>query len=124
MKTTLIALLGIIFTLPAFACSCYPRFETKTYQEIKKTMLGKRVKYTCQYECRSNGKTEIVTGHHLKRLYGEEAGNELVCDGTVYREQYSNARGWFIWVYERSEWFNPKKSNSETLKEWARNNCR
>jgi hypothetical protein len=106
----------------AYACRCFPHFETKTYQVIKKTWYGKKVQYSCRYECRSNSKTETVIGFHEKKLYGDEAGNEIVCDGTIYREQYSNSRGWFIWVYEGSEWFNPKKSNSKTLQEWANSN--
>ena len=122
MKYFIILFITSIIVAPAYACRCFPSFETKTYQELKKTWYGKRVKYSCRYECRGNGRTEVLTGYHEKRLYGEETGNEIICDGTIYREQYSNSRGWFVWVYEGSEWFNPGKSDSKTLQDWAKDN--
>jgi hypothetical protein len=107
----------------AYACQCYPSYSTKTYQEIRDTWYGKKVSYSCLYECRSGNITEQIEGFHIVKVIGSEKGNEIVCDGTVYKEVYSPASGWFGWVYKDSEWFDPKKSKSKDLKSWAKFNC-
>jgi len=74
--------------------------------------------------CVHKGRREIIVGTHKKKIYGKEQGHEIVCDGTIYKEQYSTAMQWFIYVYTESVSFVPMKSNSLNLRQWAANNCR
>lgn len=107
-----------------YACRCFPSYSTKTYQEIKDTWYGKKVSYSCDYECVSEKMNETIEGFHSVRIIGSEKGNEIICDGTIYKEYYSSSNNWFRWVYKDSEWFNPSSSKSQTLKDWAKSNCR
>lgn len=107
----------------ASSCQCFPSYSSKSYQEIQDTWYGKKVRYSCLYECRNRNLTEQIEGFHTKKILGSEKGNEIVCDGTLYKEVYSPASGWFGWVYKDSEWFSPRKSKSSDLKSWAKLNC-
>lgn len=62
----------------------------------------------------------MIEGFHRKTIIGEELGNEIVCDGTIYKEMHSEADRWAYWSYEGNEAFNPTQSKSPTLREWAK----
>lgn len=121
-----IVFIMVIVTLPSYAdaCSCFPSYTTKTYQEIKDTWYGKRVSYSCLYECESSGSKEVIEGFHQIKIMGKEKGNEVICDGTIYKEIYSPSTGWFRWDYVGSDWFSPTKAKSNDLRKWAKQNCR
>ncbi|MGE3610858.1 MAG: hypothetical protein AB7I27_14800 [Bacteriovoracaceae bacterium] len=115
----------ILFSLlnNALACSCYPHYESKKYFLIKDTWYGSKIGYTCAYECEADSLNELVIGEHVKRIYGEEQGNEIVCDGTIYVETYSSVLEKFIWEFKEARSFNPRRANSKTLRIWAKENC-
>lgn len=127
MNKLLFTIFSLFFSLASFAsCVCKTNETTKNYQERVKTWYGMKVRYTCQYECTNEyGETEHLAGVHSKKLVGKEKGNEIICDGTIYQEQYSTATNWFYWKYVGNKPFNPQDSDSQTLRSWAQNNnCR
>lgn len=127
MNKLLLTLIFLSFSAASFAsCVCKTNETTKTYQQRDKTWYGMKVRYSCLYNCtNSNGETETVEGFHAKRIVGNEKGNEVICDGTIYEERYSAATNWFYWQYIGNKPFKPQKSDSLTLKAWAEeNNCR
>lgn len=122
MKKYLLPLLLLSFPPASFAdaCVCTTNETTKSYQERSNTWYGMKVRFSCQYDCRNAlGESERLEGFHHKRVVGKEKGNEIICDGTVYKEQYSAATNWFYWKYEGNRPFDPLKSDSLTLKQWA-----
>ena len=123
MKKSVYIMVIMALVPSAEACQCFPSYTSKTYQEIKETWYGKKVSYSCLYECVENGSKEVVEGFHQKKIMGKESGNEIVCDGTIYKETYVSSTGWFRWDYVGSEWFSPTQSNSKDLKNWAKKNC-
>lgn len=128
MTKYLFSLFLLGFSISSFAatCSCKTNESTKTYQDRTNTWYGMRVQFSCEYECRNaKGQIDRFVGFHNKKIVGKEKGNEIVCDGTIYQEQYSAATNWFYWKYVGNKTFNPLKSDSLTLKDWAEeNNCR
>lgn len=119
----IILLLVLFYIAEASSCSCFPHYETKKYTTVQDTWYGMKVQFTCKYSCESKWGSEVVIGAHKKTIIGEERGYETVCDGTIYQESYSTHLGRFIWIYKTSEYFNPKKANSKTLRAWAKLKC-
>ncbi len=128
MNKYLLTFIFLTFSISSFAanCVCKTNETTKTYQERSNTWYGMKVRFSCQYECTNGkGERELIEGFHNKRVVGKEKGNEIVCEGTIYKEQYSTASNWFYWQYVGNKPFNPQKSDSLSLKGWAENNgCR
>lgn len=128
MKNLLLSLLLLSFSAASFAqsCVCKTNETTKSYQERSNTWYGMKVRFSCQYHCQNaRGESERIEGFHNKRIVGTEKGNEIVCDGTIYKEVYSSATNWFYWKYEGNKPFNPQQSDSLNLKQWAdANGCR
>jgi hypothetical protein len=117
-------IITLFISTGALACQCYPDYKTKTYQKIEDKWYGKKAFFTCKYECKDGGFKEEIVGSHEVTIVGKEKGNEIICAGTIYRERYNAHTQWFIYHYEGSQWFNPKKSKSKELNEWAERHCR
>ena len=107
------------------SCSCITKESTKEYQKNSYTWYGTTAHFSCRYVCTNpKGKTEEIQGFHKKTIVGDERGNEIVCDGTQYKEVHSPVDHWAYWNYEGNIAFNPVNSKSVTLREWAKNqNC-
>lgn len=121
MSKFLFILCCFTLSLSSFAsCVCKTNETSKVYQERSRTWYGMKVKFSCIYDCtNSDGQTERIEGFHSKKIIGQEKGNEIICDGTIYQEQYSTATNWFYWKYIGNKPFDPKESDSSTLREWA-----
>lgn len=114
----------IIANSYANTCSCI--YREGFYKQIthkQEMWWGDKVEFDCDYEC-SNGTNNVIHRAQHKTWYlGKEDGDEIVCEGTIYKQKYSDATNWFYWQYSGSKAFSPKKSHSADLKNWARENC-
>lgn len=123
MKKLLLILLSFSSTA-IWACTCTPLSETKRYSSIEKKWHSTKFTYTCRYECKSrHAREEEVTGTHEKRIFTRERGDEIVCDGTLYKEYYNTSTNWFSYKYIGTQSFDPRKSSSQTLRGWGQENC-
>lgn len=104
-----------------FACSCIADPSSKTYQLLQKTWYGTKRNWSCQYECTDTKKVKTsVLGFHRDWYLSKDEGLEGICDGLKYTKQYIPARDTFTWVFQKAEGFNPKKSSSKELREFAK----
>lgn len=138
MTITPIKLVLVFMFLTSFAqakdmCSCLPLPSTKTYpgNPRKKHILGYSVAWSCTYKCSKvtieNGiKNEaLVQGSYLEHYFFEENGLEGVCEGMIYEPVFNVNLNRYIYTYNgKNTDFNPLKSNSRELVQWAKfNSC-
>ena len=119
----ILLLLSVKVLLAQGSCQCYPNVASKRYQLIENTWYGKKVKFSCDYECQSPSGGENVTAFYDKNIWGREKGNEIICEGTNYIQKYSTSSGWFYWEYRNSYSFNPYSSKNQNLNDWGKTAC-
>jgi hypothetical protein len=111
-------------------CNCIWDNSTKEYPENSKSkgFFSTTVKYNCGYICKdSTGVLQQVLGHH-SASYGNEAGNEVVCDGLKYEPHNTppgtSSNRLFVYMWDGiTRAFDARNSASPTLRLWAANNC-
>lgn len=110
--------------IQASTCTCVTRESTKEFQKYSKDWYGTSAQFSCRYECSSSdGRIDVIEGFHKKTVIGEEIGNEIICDGTIYKEVRSKVDNWSYLKYEGNEPIDPKISQSPTLRAWAKKYC-
>lgn len=112
------------------ACSCAWDNTTKDYPENSKTegTFSTTVRYRCGYLCKdSSGQVQHVIGDHQVTYRGQEAGNEVVCEGLRY-ESHENPTGsfgrWILYMWDGITYsFDARTSKSPTVRGWSQNSC-
>ncbi|MCB0349273.1 MAG: hypothetical protein KDD37_10590 [Bdellovibrionales bacterium] len=124
----LICLLCLFMSASAFAGNCrciYKSGSPKQATQVNKHWWGTSMKYYCDYTCYIDGKETTIRANHSTWWTGKEQGNEFICEGTVYKEQYSTYSNWFYYSYVKSNPFEAEDSETEELQSLAKSkSCR
>ena len=111
-----------------FACSCIFDSTVKKIDEYEKQWLGHTRRVTGNYYCEDtdvpNSKERVENATHTERHYGADHGREGNPLGTTYSEEARYNSYTNTWTYDQTGYkaFNPKKTNSVQLQNWA-NRC-
>lgn len=107
-------------------CSCEVDPNTKKV-DVQNTWYGTRRAWSCEYSCVGRThETQRIVGNHSDWYLGDpssDIGLEGVCDGLRYESHFSPHSNREVYLLVGKEFFNPKNSHSETLRQWARLNC-
>ncbi len=112
-------------------CLCRPDLYSKKYQQLESHWWGSSRSWTCEYICTvefpvessDHKKEERVLGSYSSRFYGEDNGDEGICEGAVMAEEYNPQMGKFVFLLQGTREFSPAKSSSQALRNWSLNNC-
>ncbi len=129
MKTSaLVFLFSLVASLQSFAsnCVCTANPNTKAYTAdgVVNTWWGGVRKWSCVYSCESHKNPPVeIRGSHKEKYFGADEGLWGICDGLVYVNEYNAYAERFVWAFSRIGTFDPVKSKSPELKQWAQGNC-
>ncbi len=134
LKLPSIFLILSFLTLPTLAknqCGCSPIPTSKAYigAARKRHIIGYSIDWSCTYRCIKdtdlNEAPSSVTGAYHGYYIGSENGTEGICEGMVYKSEFSAMLNQEVYMYMGENFsFKPSKSKSADLKKWAEtNNC-
>jgi hypothetical protein len=90
-------------------------------------MVGQRRIVTCSYRCKKpDGAQVVVMGVHTEwylHAPGDGLGSEGPCIGTTVSSMFSSYKMREIYTPTGHESFDPAKSKSQQLRDWAKENC-
>ena len=114
-------------------CSCtftgrkdYSKFQESKTWHLFGTVRHVERAWSCEYSCAlpSGGKPVKVIGTYEMSNDGDDTGLEGICEGTVYESEYNPYKGDFIYMYKRTDSFDPARADAVELASWARSYCR
>lgn len=145
IKSSVLLSVALTFVVPSFAvstvasgelkvsdsgapvCMCRPDLFTKKYQRLENHWWGSSRSWTCEYTCTLDSgdkiREERVLGSYTSRFFGEDNGDEGLCEGVIMREEYHAFLGKFVFLLEGTHEFSPSKSKSQALRAWSASNC-